>query len=56
MLLRSVFLFAFVLSCVFSASAQLEFERSRHKDMLRLVKEDVKKNYFDPTFKGIDIE
>jgi C-terminal processing protease CtpA/Prc len=24
--------------------------------MLRFVKEDVKKNYFDPTFKGIDIE
>ena len=38
------------------AAQNLEFERTRHKDILRIVKDDVKKNYFDPTFKGIDIE
>jgi C-terminal processing protease CtpA/Prc len=53
-----VFALAFVLVSVSGIvrSQNLEFERSRHKDMLRFVKEDVKKNYFDPTFKGIDIE
>jgi C-terminal processing protease CtpA/Prc len=53
-----VFALAFVLVSVSGTvrSQNLEFERSRHKDMLRFVKEDVKKNYFDPTFKGIDIE
>ncbi len=38
-------------------SAQnLSFERDRHKAMLSLIKNDVKKNYYDPAFKGIDIE
>src|SRR5688572_17702186 len=31
-------------------------ERSRMKDILRVVKNNVKKSYFDPAFKGIDIE
>ncbi len=31
-------------------------ERSRMKDMLRVIKNNVKKSYFDPEFKGIDIE
>lgn len=40
-----------------SISAQnLKFERDRHKTMLELVKDDVKKNYFDPKLRGIDIE
>lgn len=38
------------------SSQNAEFERSRHNSILKLIKEDVKKNYFDPTFKGIDIE
>src|SRR5687768_11747573 len=37
-------------------SQNLEFERVRHREILRLVKEDFKKNYYDPTFKGVDIE
>ena len=42
---------------VVSISAQnLDFERDRHKAMLGMIKNDVKKNYFDPTFKGIDLE
>ncbi|MEQ1646651.1 MAG: hypothetical protein ABL959_24570, partial [Pyrinomonadaceae bacterium] len=31
-------------------------ERSRMKDMLGIVKDTVKKNYYDPTFRGIDLE
>lgn len=31
-------------------------ERSRMKDMLSIVKDTVKKNYYDPSFKGIDID
>jgi len=34
----------------------MSFERDRHKSMLTMVKDDVKKNYFDPTFRGTDIE
>lgn len=34
----------------------LRFERERHKEMLELVKLDVKKNYFDPAFKGRDLD
>ncbi|MFM9905401.1 MAG: S41 family peptidase [Pyrinomonadaceae bacterium] len=51
----SVMLFnLFLLVC---ADAQdLSFERGRHRDMLQRIKEDIKKNYFDPSFKGIDIE
>jgi C-terminal processing protease CtpA/Prc len=58
MLLRALFSFTSVLLglCAVVSAQNVEFERSRHKDMLRLVKDDVKKNYFDPTFKGIDIE
>jgi C-terminal processing protease CtpA/Prc len=32
------------------------FERDRRRTILELIKSDVKKNYFDPAFKGIDIE
>jgi carboxyl-terminal processing protease len=31
-------------------------ERSRMKDMLGIVKDEVKKNYYDPTFRGIDLD
>ena len=31
-------------------------ERSRMKDMLGIVKDTVKKNYYDPTYRGIDLE
>ena len=33
-----------------------DYERDRHRQMLRMIKEDVKKNYFDPKFKNIDVE
>jgi C-terminal processing protease CtpA/Prc len=55
---RSFAFFCVLLCSVALATGQgnLDFERARHKDMLRLVKEDIKKNYFDPQFKGIDLE
>jgi len=45
----------FFLAVTVSAQS-LSFERDRHKAMLGMVKNDVKKNYFDSTFKGIDLE
>ena len=32
------------------------FERDRWKDALGLIKDDIRKNYYDPTFRGIDLE
>lgn len=47
----TVFLFSF------SVSAQnLKYERERHQSMLKLIVSDVRKNYFDPKFKGIDLD
>lgn len=34
----------------------IDYERGRHKDMLNIIKSDVKKYYYDPNFRGIDIE
>lgn len=57
MLVRILFAFiAAAFLCTSFAAQTIEFEKDRHRDMLRMVKDDVKKNYFDPTFKGIDIE
>lgn len=42
-----------------AASAQIlpiGRERNRGRAMLKEIKEDLKKNYYDPTFRGIDIE
>lgn len=47
---------AIFLLAVSISSQNLSFERDRHKAMLASVKNDVKKNYYDPTFKGIDLE
>lgn len=32
------------------------YERERGRQMLKSIKEDIKKNYYDPTFRGMDIE
>jgi carboxyl-terminal processing protease len=32
------------------------FERDRWKDALGLIKDDIRKNYYDPTYRGIDLE
>ena len=40
-----------------SALAQnMNDERGRFQEILRRVKDDVQKNYYDPTYKGIDVE
>ena len=50
--------FTFICFCfLVSVSAQnLGYERDRHKTMLEIIKNDVKKNYFDQNLRGIDIE
>lgn len=56
-LLRSLFVaIAILFTCSSTFTQGLEFERERHMNMLRLIKDDVKKNYFDATLKGIDID
>lgn len=50
------------LLCLFSlgqlslAQNMDRIERSRMKDMLGIVKDTVKKNYYDPTYRGIDLD
>ncbi|MBX3292768.1 MAG: PDZ domain-containing protein [Acidobacteria bacterium] len=34
----------------------IKFERDRHRSILRFIKDDVKKHYYDPNLRGIDIE
>jgi C-terminal processing protease CtpA/Prc len=53
--------FAFTLACLFSCfsavfAQNVAFEQDRHVSMLRLVRDDVKKNYYDPQFRGIKID
>jgi C-terminal processing protease CtpA/Prc len=54
------FLCLSVLSCMpqssYGQGGMDRIERSRMKDILRVVKNNVKKSYYDPEFKGIDIE
>jgi C-terminal processing protease CtpA/Prc len=53
------FVISFIASVFFCSAVSGQataFEKDRHKEILRLVKDDVKKHYFDPSFKGIDIE
>ena len=47
----------FLLSVLAPAYSQtMDFERQRARAMLSAIKEDIKKNYFDPNFRGIDLE
>src|SRR5207253_811507 len=32
------------------------FDRDRGRDMLRMLKDDIRKSYYDPTFHGIDLD
>jgi len=41
---------------VFAQQQTSQFERDRGKTMLNTIKNDVKKNYYDPTFRGLDLE
>jgi C-terminal processing protease CtpA/Prc len=38
------------------AQQSSQFERDRGKTMLNIIKNDLKKNYYDPTFRGWDLE
>lgn len=40
----------------FVSGQTLKLEKERHRNMLSGIKEDIKKNYYDPQFKGRDIE
>ncbi len=39
-----------------ASSQSLDFERQRARAMLNAVKEDIKKEYYDPNYRGIDLE
>lgn len=57
--LKHLFLLVFILGswlCVPVRGQNVSFERERHRAMLKELRDDVKKNYYDPTLKGIDIE
>jgi C-terminal processing protease CtpA/Prc len=50
-------LFLLALSAQPSAAQKLgEYDRERGRQMLKTLKDDIKKNYYDPTFRGIDLE
>jgi C-terminal processing protease CtpA/Prc len=38
------------------AQGDIKFERERQAHILEVIRDDVKKNYFDPKLKGIDVE
>jgi len=38
------------------AGQTIGFERERGRQMLSVIKEDIKKNYYDPKFHGIDLD
>ena len=38
------------------AQPDLNFERERGRVMLRIIKDDLKKNYYDTGFHGMDVE
>ncbi len=57
-----IFIFAFMIFCFFGSfnltPAQKfdSIERGRMKDILKNIKSAIKKNYYDPTFHGTDLE
>jgi C-terminal processing protease CtpA/Prc len=43
-------------ACVLQAAQLSSFDRGNCLDMLKLIKEDLTKNYYDPSFRGIDVD
>jgi C-terminal processing protease CtpA/Prc len=43
-------------SSVYSQQAVSSFDRERGRIMLNTIKQDLKKNYYDPNFHGVDVE
>lgn len=53
--------FSFVVLAFYALSTaaiaqDLGFERSRHVQILKTIKDDIKKNYYDPQFRGINLD
>ncbi|MBS1792487.1 MAG: hypothetical protein JSS81_01465 [Acidobacteria bacterium] len=46
----------FILFAGAAAAQNMDYERERHRGMLETIRDDIKKNYYDPTFKGIDLD
>jgi len=49
-------LFAATLVSSFAQSPPSGFERDRGRTMLNVIKGDIKKNYYDPNFRGMDVD
>ncbi|HEX6728768.1 MAG TPA: hypothetical protein VF074_02100, partial [Pyrinomonadaceae bacterium] len=49
-------LLAVTLVSVFAQSPPSGFERDRGRTMLNVIKGDIKKNYYDPNFRGMDVD
>jgi C-terminal processing protease CtpA/Prc len=55
--LRSLLSLLVILISAFSGFSQdIKFERDRHISILKTIKEDVKKHYYDPDFHGINLD
>ncbi len=54
--LITVMLSGFVCPPVFGQQAVSSFDRERGRMMLNTIKDDLKKNYYDPGFHGVDVE
>ena len=52
----TLFLLASAVASAFAQSIPIGLERSRGRTMLNAVKSDLKKNYYDQTFRGMDID
>ena len=56
--MRKVFfglLFAFLYVSA-TAAQSLEFEKGRHVNILKMIRDDIKKNYYDPNYRGIPFD
>lgn len=49
-------LFCATIGSVVAQPAPSSFDRDRARTMLNVIKGDIKKNYYDPTFRGIDLD
>ncbi|HKP46364.1 MAG TPA: PDZ domain-containing protein, partial [Pyrinomonadaceae bacterium] len=55
--LRIFITLSFLLSCALVASAQsLSYNREMGRTILSVIQSDIKKNYYDPSFHGLDLE
>jgi C-terminal processing protease CtpA/Prc len=55
--LRSLLCLLVILIATLSAFSQnIKFEKDRHISILKMIKEDVKKQYYDPNFRGINLD